>query len=161
MHHIYPNMRWEFFPYSSSEKRGSSHNHAQNSTHYITCFKIKYIDIIINQNTTHLSSVLRCGPFLWCLKISIVFLMVPNGQILRLHKKGPHLNTLERFHMYAEYVNNNHINDNQTIFPNRLFDVLLNAQSKLPPPTLAPLQEQADTWSPQHTASVASNSKKI
>jgi hypothetical protein len=50
-------------------------------------------------------------------------------QILRRHKKGPHLNTLIRFHIYAEYVNNNHINDNQTIFPNRLFDVLLNAHS--------------------------------
>jgi protoheme ferro-lyase len=56
-------------------------------------------------------------------------------QILRLHKKGPHLKTLERFHIYTEYVNNNnHINDNQTVFPNRLFDVLLNAHSN-PPPT--------------------------
>ena len=45
---------------------------------------------------------------------------------------------LEKFHIYAEYVNSNHINDNQTIFPNRLFDVLLNAHSKKPhPPTIS------------------------
>jgi len=50
-------------------------------------------------------------------------------QMLIHHKKGPHLNMLERFHIYAEYVTNNHINDNQTIFLNRLFDVLLNAHS--------------------------------
>ena len=58
-------------------------------------------------------------------------------QILRRHKKGPHLNTLERFYIYAEYVNNNHINDSQTVFPNRLFDVLLNAHSKPHPHTLS------------------------
>jgi hypothetical protein len=46
-------------------------------------------------------------------------------QILRHHKKGPHLNTLDSFHIYAEYITNNHINDNQTIFPNKTFDVLL------------------------------------
>ena len=49
-------------------------------------------------------------------------------QILRHHKKGSQLNTLKRFHIYAEYVNN-HINDNQTIFLNRFFDVLLNDHS--------------------------------
>jgi hypothetical protein len=64
-------------------------------------------------------------------------------QILRRHRKGPHLNTLKKFHIYAEYINNNHINDNQTIFPNKIFDVLLKAHSKnpsLPPP---PLHDQA------------------
>ena len=50
-------------------------------------------------------------------------------QILRHHRKEPHLNTLERYHIYAECVSNNHINDNQTIFPNKLFGVLLKAHS--------------------------------
>jgi len=36
-------------------------------------------------------------------------------QILRHHRKGPHLNTLERLHIYTEYITNNHVNDNQTI----------------------------------------------
>jgi len=45
-------------------------------------------------------------------------------QILTHHRKGPHLNTLERFHIYAEYITNSHTNDNQTIFLNKLFDVL-------------------------------------
>jgi hypothetical protein len=60
-------------------------------------------------------------------------------QILRHHRKGSHLNTFERFHIYAEYINNNHINDNQTIFPNKLFDILLKAHSQEnPPPTPTP-----------------------
>jgi hypothetical protein len=58
-------------------------------------------------------------------------------QILRHHRKGPHLNTLERFHIYAEYITNNHINDNQTIFPNKIFDVLLKDHSQENPPTKA------------------------
>jgi hypothetical protein len=58
-------------------------------------------------------------------------------QILRHHRKGPHLNTLERFHIYTEYITNNHINANQTICPNKVFDILLNAHSQKnpPPPT--------------------------
>ena len=45
------------------------------------------------------------------------------------NRKGPHLNELERSHIYAEYITNNYINDNQTIFPNKLFDILLKAYS--------------------------------
>jgi hypothetical protein len=60
-------------------------------------------------------------------------------QILILHKKGPHLNTLERFYIHAEYISNNHINDNQTIFPKRIFDILLKDHSQNnPPPTSSP-----------------------
>jgi hypothetical protein len=55
-------------------------------------------------------------------------------QILWHHKKGPHLNTLERFHIHAEYITNNHINDNQTIFPNKIFDILLKDHSQENPP---------------------------
>ena len=78
---------------------------------------------------------------------------IHNTMQIRHHKKAPHLNTLERFHIYAEYVTNNHINDNQTIFPNRLFDTLLKAHSREqePPPTPAP--KRSDTRLPQHNQS--------
>ena len=46
-------------------------------------------------------------------------------QVLHRHKKGSHLNTTERFHIHAESITSNYLNDNQTIFPNAIFDVLL------------------------------------
>ena len=46
-------------------------------------------------------------------------------QILYHHKKGAHLNTLERFYIHAESATNNHLNDSYTIFPNKIFDTLL------------------------------------
>ena len=48
-------------------------------------------------------------------------------QMLQYHKKGSHLNTNERFYIHAEYAGNNHLNDNHTIFPNTIFDTLLEA----------------------------------
>jgi hypothetical protein len=60
-------------------------------------------------------------------------------QILQHYRKGPHINTLERFNIHAEFLTNNHINDHQTIFPNRIFDVLLKDQPQNnPPPTPTP-----------------------
>jgi hypothetical protein len=44
--------------------------------------------------------------------------------ILQYCKKGPHLNTLERFHIHTEASNQNHLNDDLTIFPNPIFDAL-------------------------------------
>jgi hypothetical protein len=41
-------------------------------------------------------------------------------QILQHHKEGPHLNTMEKFHIYTEYLNDEH-----TIFPNKIFDSIL------------------------------------
>jgi len=46
-------------------------------------------------------------------------------QILELQNKGAHLNTLERFHIYTEYTSNNHLNDEVTISPNKIFDTLV------------------------------------
>ena len=46
-------------------------------------------------------------------------------RVLQLHNKGAHLNTIERFYVYSECTNNNHLNDDSTIFPNRIFDILL------------------------------------
>ena len=45
-------------------------------------------------------------------------------QVLHHHKKGVHLNTIERFYIHAEYVANNHLNDNHSIFPNIILDIL-------------------------------------
>jgi hypothetical protein len=60
-------------------------------------------------------------------------------QILRHHKKGPHLNTLERFYIHTEYTSNNHINDTHTIFPNKIFEILLKDHPQTnPPPTPMP-----------------------
>jgi len=46
-------------------------------------------------------------------------------QILQRQNKGSHLNTIERFYIYAEYLNNNHLNDEYSIFPNIIFEALL------------------------------------
>jgi len=46
-------------------------------------------------------------------------------QILQYHKKGAHLNTLEWYYIHAGYASNNHLNDSNTIFPNAIFDTLL------------------------------------
>ena len=55
-------------------------------------------------------------------------------QILKCHSKGTHLNTIERFYIYAEYVNNNQLNDKHTISPNSIFEALLNTQNAINPP---------------------------
>jgi len=50
-------------------------------------------------------------------------------QILHYHSKGTHLNTLEIFHIHAERTANNHINENQTIFVNAIFDSIRKTQN--------------------------------
>jgi len=59
-------------------------------------------------------------------------------QILQRRNKGVHLNTIERYHIYAEFTENNHLNDEHTIFPNKIFDV----QLKPPQPTTPPPQKK-------------------
>jgi hypothetical protein len=39
-------------------------------------------------------------------------------QVIHHHSKGPHLNTMERFYIYAEYTDRSHLNDEHTMFPN-------------------------------------------
>jgi hypothetical protein len=46
-------------------------------------------------------------------------------QVLHCHEKGAHLNTLERFHIHTEFAANNHLNENQTVFLNTIFDTLI------------------------------------
>jgi len=46
--------------------------------------------------------------------------------ILQFHKKGPHLNTLERFHIHKEATTHNHLNDEHTVTHNPIFDTIQN-----------------------------------
>ena len=46
-------------------------------------------------------------------------------QVLQYYKNGAHMNTIERFHIHAEFTANNHLNDDHTIFPDAIFDTLL------------------------------------
>jgi len=46
-------------------------------------------------------------------------------QVLHHHQERAHLNKTERFYIHAEYVANNHLNENHSIFPNIIFDTLL------------------------------------
>ena len=45
--------------------------------------------------------------------------------ILQYHSKGTHLNTMEWYYIYAHFSKNNHLNNEHTIFPNKIFEVLL------------------------------------
>jgi hypothetical protein len=56
-------------------------------------------------------------------------------QIPKCYTKGTRLNTKERSYTYAECVKNNHLNDEHTITPNRIFEVLLKTPTATNPPT--------------------------
>jgi hypothetical protein len=46
-------------------------------------------------------------------------------QVLKRQKKGAQLNKIEKFNIYSEDTNDNDLNDEQTIFPIKLFDAIL------------------------------------
>jgi hypothetical protein len=46
-------------------------------------------------------------------------------QISQYQGKGAHLNTIERYFIYKEFSNNNHLNGEFNITPNKIFDALL------------------------------------
>jgi len=58
-------------------------------------------------------------------------------QVLKHHGEGALLNKVERFYIYAESTTNNNLNDNQTIFLNKIFGILLKSHHSQmhPPPT--------------------------
>jgi hypothetical protein len=41
-----------------------------------------------------------------------------------MSQKGAHLNTLERFHIFSEFVKNNSLNDPLTIVPNAILKAI-------------------------------------
>jgi hypothetical protein len=53
-------------------------------------------------------------------------------QILKHQRKGPHFNTLERFYIHNEATRDNHLNDDHTVFPNKIFEAI---QKITTPPT--------------------------
>jgi hypothetical protein len=59
-------------------------------------------------------------------------------QVLHHHKKGAHLNTIERFYIHANYVASNNLNDYHSLFPNIIFDTLLKTHRQYPPPPPTP-----------------------
>jgi hypothetical protein len=67
---------------------------------------------------------------------------------MQLHKKGSHLNTLERFYIHKEYTHNNHLNEEYADNNNQIFNTILymsNNMATTPPPhsaTPKPRQKQ-------------------
>jgi len=65
------------------------------------------------------------------------------------------LNTLERFHIHTEFTANNHLNENQTVFPNTIFDTLIkthHSYTPLPPYSLiADRPKHSNTENHHHT----------
>jgi hypothetical protein len=59
-------------------------------------------------------------------------------QVLKHQHKGSHLNTVEKFYIYAEFTNNCHLNDEHTIAPNRIFYALLKIPNDITKKTPTP-----------------------
>jgi hypothetical protein len=51
-------------------------------------------------------------------------------QILHYQKKSAHLNTVERYYIHAEFTANNHLNYNQNIFLDPIFDNILKTHQQ-------------------------------
>jgi len=56
---------------------------------------------------------------------------------MQLHKKGTHLNTLEKFYIHKEYSNNNHLNEEYADNNNQIFNTILYVSNNMVtnPPT--------------------------
>ena len=57
-------------------------------------------------------------------------------QVLHHHKKEAHLNTIERFYIHIEHTAGNHLNDDHTVFPNRIFDTLIKPSTSSSHPNI-------------------------
>jgi hypothetical protein len=47
-------------------------------------------------------------------------------EILQLHRKGTYINTLEKFYIHKEFVNNNHLDEEYADNNNQIFNTILN-----------------------------------
>ena len=82
-----------------------------------------------------------------------------DGEIMQLHKKDTHLNTLEKFYIQKEFSNNNHLNEEYADNNNQIFNTILYVSNNMAtnPPildTTCPRQRQVNTpyWPiPTHT----------
>jgi hypothetical protein len=50
-------------------------------------------------------------------------------QILQHHRKSAHLNTLERFYIHKAAATDNHLNDEHTVLPNKIFDAITRIEN--------------------------------
>jgi hypothetical protein len=55
-------------------------------------------------------------------------------QILQHHRKSAHLNTLERFYIHKEAATDNHLNDEHTVLPNKIFNAIVRIENTQPHP---------------------------
>ena len=46
-------------------------------------------------------------------------------EVLQFHKKGIHLNTIEKFYIHKESTNNNYLNEEYTDTTNQIFNTIL------------------------------------
>ena len=54
-------------------------------------------------------------------------------QVLNHQKKRAHINTIEIFHIHVEQAHGNHLNDDHTVLPNEIFDILIKIKTPLTP----------------------------
>jgi hypothetical protein len=71
-------------------------------------------------------------------------------KVLHYQKKSAHLNTVERYYIHAEFTANNHLNDNQNVFPNPIFDAILKTYHVTPHPRPDPPSGQASLHPQAH-----------
>jgi hypothetical protein len=85
-------------------------------------FKEHIRDIRSNKgNTGYASHILNTGHTCGTLEDTL--------QVVSIHNKGPHLNTLERFHIYKERKTGTILNDNYADFYNPLFELVTTAKN--------------------------------
>jgi len=80
---------------------------------------------------------------------------------LQYQRKGTHLNTIERFFIYKEYLITSQLNDEFNINPNKIFEAILkpkkNNPTSHPPPTPDQLRNNNQTFTPPQNQQKASN----
>jgi len=52
------------------------------------------------------------------------------GKEKKKGKKSAHLNTVQHYYTHTEFTANNHLNNNQNIFPNPIFYVILKTHQQ-------------------------------
>jgi hypothetical protein len=75
-------------------------------------------------------------------------------RILHYHNKGPHLNTLDKFHIHREAQNQIHLNDEHTIFPNPIFEVIARPIHPSPLQTVSQLRPLLPTPAFPHASPI-------
>jgi len=127
--HPHTNTQTQTHTHAHTKTRTRACTHTHTHTNILICWGVVLCCVVVSALC---SGWIRMGVYVhWSIQNKM--------QILR-HNKGPHLNTLKCFHIYAEYLNNNHLNDEHTIFPNIIFATLLKSPPAIHTPLLPTLQ---------------------